>query len=691
MSGSGHNSDNVARQAATGMGADSGDYAAFLSYAHTDAAAAKRLHHALETYRYPKTLALDNSALRPIFRDTAELSAHPSLPDTIRAAIARSKRLIVLCSPAAAASHWVNAEIRLFREIHGERGILCALLDGTPATSFPAALTETGVEPLAADLSGGRDGFQAGITQIAASLLGVGLDTLVRREAARKRKTARIALTSAATFSALMGGLTLTAISARQDAEASRSDAEALVEYMVTELKSELEPVGRLDILDGVGERVMDYYSRQNPRKMSQDRVSRQARAQHILVQVALDAGRMDTAAKDAQVAFDLTQQVLARNSHNARAIFTHAQSAYWLGEVAYRSTDFQTAKIHHKTYRDLTQRLIAQDGSDFDYIMEAAWGENNMGRVETRLQNPTAADSYFKAAIVYFDHALNDPALDENRRLFVLKEKANTLAGAAEIAHTNMDVAQGAALTAEQIKLYEEIISLRPHDTKSRFNLIRAQSRYHVFYENIGDLAPDLLAQKRNADALRQYDPANRLWAQNSYLSMYRLLSAGFDAAVYNEFSTLHDDMTTRFTLPVLEQYWWRDIQSKHPDVSANKALYTKRLNDTAAWVDQQIIDNQRDGDVVIQMAYRLHANGQSSRAKEFAARYLDFEWNAPLRQFPTIMVRKADAALMLGRCDAALAFIGVLNDGNVPYKPERFDTTNCVTPITTQTNTSP
>ena len=98
-------------------------YQAFISYAHKDEAVAARLHRALETYKIPKNIELTQKALSPIFRDTAELTAHHSLSEKIREAVQSSRFLIVLCSPAAKASHWVNEEIRLFRSLHGEGSI----------------------------------------------------------------------------------------------------------------------------------------------------------------------------------------------------------------------------------------------------------------------------------------------------------------------------------------------------------------------------------------------------------------------------------------------------------------------------------------------------------------------------------------------------------------------------------------
>ena len=60
-------------------------------------------------------------SLTPIFRDRHELAASSDLGQTIRAALKQSRFLVVLCSPAAASSRWVNEEILAFKKLHGEK------------------------------------------------------------------------------------------------------------------------------------------------------------------------------------------------------------------------------------------------------------------------------------------------------------------------------------------------------------------------------------------------------------------------------------------------------------------------------------------------------------------------------------------------------------------------------------------
>src|SRR5215208_7946106 len=83
-------------------------YYAFLSYSHQDAELADWLHRELERFRVPHSLAGRLTAngvvprrLTPIFRDQQDLSAGGDLAEEIKAALAASQFLIVLCSPMA--------------------------------------------------------------------------------------------------------------------------------------------------------------------------------------------------------------------------------------------------------------------------------------------------------------------------------------------------------------------------------------------------------------------------------------------------------------------------------------------------------------------------------------------------------------------------------------------------------------
>jgi hypothetical protein len=71
-------------------------------------------------------------ALRPIFRDRNDFDPGYSLGAETGAALDDSAALILLASPHAARSKYVNGEVRLFKSRHPDRPVIPLIIDGTP-------------------------------------------------------------------------------------------------------------------------------------------------------------------------------------------------------------------------------------------------------------------------------------------------------------------------------------------------------------------------------------------------------------------------------------------------------------------------------------------------------------------------------------------------------------------------------
>ena len=170
-------------------------YAAFISYSHADARWAAWLQKQLESFRVPRRLVGTAgehgpvpSRLAPVFRDREELASANDLGGRIAQALEASDALLVICSPAAARTRWVNEEIRSFRRLGRGGRIHCLLVPAQPGEggdpAFPPALVEAmdgqhaPPEPIAADLRESGDGPALARQKLIAGLLGVGLDDL---------------------------------------------------------------------------------------------------------------------------------------------------------------------------------------------------------------------------------------------------------------------------------------------------------------------------------------------------------------------------------------------------------------------------------------------------------------------------------------------------------------------------------
>lgn len=98
------------------------DFDAFLSYSRKDTAFAVRLESALESYRFPKGLQSVKRSLN-VFRDESDITASDDYHRTIEQHLKGSAKLVVICSPDARKSQYVEDEIRRFIQTRGEQDI----------------------------------------------------------------------------------------------------------------------------------------------------------------------------------------------------------------------------------------------------------------------------------------------------------------------------------------------------------------------------------------------------------------------------------------------------------------------------------------------------------------------------------------------------------------------------------------
>ena len=114
-------------------------YRAFLCYSHRDSDWADWLHDAIEGYPIPPRLVgiatragVIPPRLAPVFRDRDELPSAANLSTKVSDALAQSANLIVICSPHAAQSRWVNEEVTAFQRLGRSDRIFCLIVDGEP-------------------------------------------------------------------------------------------------------------------------------------------------------------------------------------------------------------------------------------------------------------------------------------------------------------------------------------------------------------------------------------------------------------------------------------------------------------------------------------------------------------------------------------------------------------------------------
>ena len=498
-----------------------GEYWAFLSYSSQDTAWADWLHRAIEAYAVPRRLVgLPTPAgpaprnFRPVFKDSAELAADPDLKASISNALDRSAFLIVLCSPAAARSHWVDAEIRRFVALHGIGRVLCVIVGGEPSGAapdcFPPALQEAGyAEPVAADLRLGRQGRRTALLKLLAGMLGIGLDELVHRDAQRRHRVLLAISAASVVGMAAMGALALAALIARNESQQQHARAEGMVEYMLADLRQRLEPSGRLDLMDAIGRKALAYYATQDARRLDAESLAHRARALQLVGEVSALRGNLDEARRSFEQASVTTGESLARSPNDGGRIFDHAQSVFWVGSIAYQRGDNAKARAQFEQYRILAERLTALDPANDDWQAEVNYAYSNLGAVALDQGRSSDAVNAFQHSLAVTSALAGKHPADLTRQLDLGQSRA-WLGDALE---QQGRLAQARAQRLAELEAYRRILERDPTVQRAAFSSIvalRKLARLSLFAGDEAGGLGRLRDAASQADALLAGQPDN-------------------------------------------------------------------------------------------------------------------------------------------------------------------------------------
>jgi tetratricopeptide (TPR) repeat protein len=381
--------------------------------------------------------------------------------------------------------------------------VLAAIASGEPFASdipgreheecFPPALRQkfdrrgrpTGkrAEPLAADLRDQGDERRTGVLKLVAGMLGVGLDDLVQRDATRRHR--RLGFLAAASLAgmAVTSGLAITALQARDSARDQRREAEGLVAFMLGDLKDKLEPIGRLDALDGVGSRVLAYYSNQDASELSDAALMQRSRALSLTAQVAHLRGSLDESARLYSEARAGTQEAVRRAPDDPQRLFDHAQNVFWIGEIARERGRMSEAEAAYREYKRLADTMVAIEPDNLRWRMEALYGEENIGIVLRNQRRFAESAQHFSRAL----HPMQSLASIEPQNSEYQKELSTVLAWLADAERDLGKLDAAIRLRERQIRHLQGLVARPGTSVVFRQQLIPARQALGILLTSRG------------------------------------------------------------------------------------------------------------------------------------------------------------------------------------------------------------
>lgn len=360
-------------------------YKAFISYSHADEGWAKWLHRALETYRVPRHLVgttgpcgTVNKRVAPVFRDRDELATATSLSSRLAEALQDSSALIIICSPAAAASRWTDEEVKRYQALGRANRVFCMLVDGDSSKGdcFPPSLFDgvDDAEPLFADPRDWADGKRLARQKIVAGLLGVSLDEIRQRDLQRRRKF--LAVAALGVIAAL--ALATIAVTSRISEQREKEKAEQLATFVVDlgeRLKSDVD----LETRNIIGQEAMRHLETLDFSKLAPATRAKVGLALRQIGWVHEGQGRPKEALDSFQRSRELFRDLARQFPEEKEFLFELSQAAFYVFDFHSQRGEFESAVEPMNAYAAIANQLYDGDPSNRQWLLEVSYSTVNI------------------------------------------------------------------------------------------------------------------------------------------------------------------------------------------------------------------------------------------------------------------------------------------------------------------------
>jgi serine/threonine-protein kinase len=305
------------------------------------------------------------------------------------------------------------------------------------------------------------------------------------------------------------------AILARADADRRRGQAEELIGFMVGDLRTKLEGVGQLDVLDDVGAQALRYFKSLRPEEINPAELRRNAKTLSQLGEVRMAQGNLNGAEEVLKSSILLARAAADRDPADGANQIELGVSHFWMGTLRRQQGDLAGALSHYTTYLRLSEKLAASDPTNRDYRVEVGYGHSNVGTILEQQGDLEGALEHYQRAVALKEREV--PA--EAQRASWNGEMAVTVnkIGVVLLSLGRYPEAQQ-ALDREQ-ELLESVLQLEPKNSKWLYRLGVNQNFKAVLFEDRGELDTSLgLYRQEQAMETRlvALDSANAVWQRS-------------------------------------------------------------------------------------------------------------------------------------------------------------------------------
>lgn len=165
-------------------------------------------------------------------------------------------------------------------------------------------------------------------------------------------------------------------------ADLRRELAEGLIGFMLDDLFDKLRSAGKLELLDDVDRRALDYFAAIPEGELSAEELTFRAQTLYQLGEISLERGDLQTALSAFKDSLVLQQTIVSASPDNQTALVQLGYAHFWMGSGLWTQGHLNQAREQFEASADVARHLVTLDPENPEYQLELAAEESNVAQV---------------------------------------------------------------------------------------------------------------------------------------------------------------------------------------------------------------------------------------------------------------------------------------------------------------------
>jgi len=299
---------------------------------------------------------------------------------------------------------------------------------------------------------------------------------------------------------------------AERTASRERARAEDLLGFMIGDLRTQVAKVGRLDVLESVGDKAMAYFSSREARDLDDITLARHAKALMQIGGIRMDQARYAEATVAFAEAYRRASALAARHPQDGDMLFERGQAEYWNGFVHWKRGELAAAADWWTRYNDTSLALVTLDPTRLAWRSELAYGQHNLAALRRERGEFAAARTDFLAELATLEKMLGASPSDLELRFRI----ADAHSWLGSLAEQRGEFAEALNQYVAQTTQLVQLVAAEPRTALWRFRLADSllfQADILLATGQFSKVGERLKEPRRLVDELTAHDPVNRRW----------------------------------------------------------------------------------------------------------------------------------------------------------------------------------